>query len=290
MDIVRFKGGLGNQMFQYAFLKSLSRSGRSVKGNLGFYRKHPELMKFCLTEVFPNISIDFVEDSIFNELDEMWKEIKSSEENLPQFLVDYPNRFFWVENPEGEYNKHVFDTRNCAFVGYWQTEKYFSHIRNTLLKDFSFRQGDTKFEVFKQKLRDDRSYVSVHIRRGDYLMSTEAYGELAATEYYKNAMEYINARVSNPKYVYFSDDMQWVKENFEDDKGIFIEDTLFDNYSAWYDMCLMSCCASNIIANSSFSWWGAWLNVNPNKIVIAPNRWLMNRSTPDIWCEDWIRM
>lgn len=289
MDIIRFKGGLGNQMFQYAFLKSLMQRGRDVRGNLGFYRLHPDLMHFCLTDVFSNIDIQFIEDNIFNKIDKRWKRIKEQEDILKEFLFNYSERFFWVEDSKF-YDEHVFETRNCVFVGYWQTEKYFKHIRSELLNDFSFHPGDTKFEKMKIELKGHKDYVSIHIRRCDYLKNPEIYGDLSATNYYYNAKKYISTRVNNPIYVYFSDDIQWVKENFKDKNGIYIEENLFDDYQVWYDMCLMSCCANNIIANSSFSWWAAWLNQNENKNIISPEPWFLNCDMSDIYCEKWIKI
>lgn len=290
MDIVRFKGGLGNQMFQYAFLKALRQMGRDVKASLGFYRNHPELMGFCLMDVFPHVDIRFIEDEKFEQLNQRWKDIKGKDGILKKYLMNYSDRFFWVEDPLGVYNEHVFETVNCVFVGYWQTEKYFKNIRNELLADFSFKCGDIKFEELKKELKDNPQYVSVHVRRGDYLQNPEIYGNLAESNYYKRAMEYINTKVDDPVYVYFSDDIQWVKERFDTDSGIFVEASMFDNYCMWYDMCLMSCCAHNIIANSSFSWWGAWLNQNVDKIVISPEVWFENAAMQDIWCDGWVKI
>lgn len=264
--------------------------GRDVRASLGFYRNHPELMAFCLTDVFPQVDITFIEDEKFEQLNQRWKEIKGKDEILKRYLLNYSDRFFWVENPLGIYNEHVFETTNCVFVGYWQTEKYFKHIRNELLADFSFKGGDIKFEQLREKIKDNPQYVSVHIRRGDYLQNPEIYGNLAETNYYKKAMKYINSKVNDPVYVYFSDDIQWVKERFDNDTGIFIEASMFEDYCMWYDMCLMSCCSHNIIANSSFSWWGAWLNQNADKIVISPEVWFENKAMQDIWCDGWIRM
>ena len=276
LDIIRFKGGLGNQMFQYALLRSLRERDRDARANLGFYQKYPEAMRFCLTEVFPNINIMFVEDEIFEELNGRWRIIREQADVLEKYMLNYTDRFFWVEKPLGIYDKHLFETKNCVFVGYWQTEKYFRNIRNRLLLDYSFSQGDANFEQLKKEFSTNKSYVSVHIRRGDYLEYPHYYGNLAETEYYEAAMEYINARVQHPIYVYFSDDIQWVKKRFHDNSGIFIESSMFDDYCMWYDMCLMSCCSHNIIANSTYSWWGAWLNRNEEKIVIAPEVWFLD--------------
>ncbi len=290
MDMIRFMGGLGNQMFQYALLRSLQARGRQVKGSLGFYRLHPELMQFCLTDVFQNVRIEFEEDSVFDEIYAHWRMIKEDEERLKQFLRNYTSCFFWVEQEYGTYDPHVYDTSNCVYAGYWQTEKYFKHIRNDLLSEFRFPCGEEKYRCFRERFLNSVNYVSVHVRRGDYMAEPDVYGNLSLSGYYNRAMDYMRSRVEHAVFVYFSDDMNWVKNHFSDKDGIFIEADLFEDYQMWYDMSLMSCCANHIIANSSFSWWGAWLNERGDKIVVAPGKWLYDHRTPDIWCDGWIKI
>lgn len=291
MDIIRFKGGLGNQMFQYAFLKSLSSRGRNVAGSLGFYDKNPHLMPFCLTDIFGNISFNVADEETFEKVDKKWREIKRDEEKLNSFLKDYPNRFFWVESPMfGTYNKHVFDTCNCIFVGYWQTERYFKQIRNKILYDFQFSEGERALIYLRDKLLSSDNCVSLHVRRGDYLKTPELYGDICTVQYYKSAIQIMMEEIENPQFIIFSDDVEWVKEQSWLGDALYIESNLFRNYRPWYDMCLMTCCAGNIIANSSFSWWGAWLNQRTGRKVIAPRRWINKREMPDICPKDWIRL
>lgn len=290
MDIVRFKGGLGNQMFQYALLKALSLRGRLVEGSLGFYSKHPNLAPFCLTDVFTNISFTIVDEDIFEEKDTQWREIKQNTKELEKFLYDYNHRFFWVEEPEGTYDKNIFETSNCVFVGYWQTEKYFRQIREELLLDFQFPKGERQLKRLKRKFCLGNNYVSVHIRRGDYLDSPQIFGNICTEAYYDAAFSFISEYVKSPIFVFFSDEIQWVKRHYEFKDAIYIETAMFEHYQAWYDMCLMSYCSCNIIANSSFSWWGAWLNQRPEKKVIAPKTWFNGREMPDICPESWVRL
>lgn len=290
MDIVRFKGGLGNQMFQYALLKALSLQGREVKGSLGFYDKHPNLASFCLRDVFPNVAFDIVDESVFNEIDEQWRIIKKNEEKLKNFLIDYEHRFFWVEEFNSTYDTHIFDTNNCVFVGYWQTEKYFCQFRKEILRDFQFSKGEDKLDKIRRKLLANDNYVSVHIRRGDYLRHPEIYGNICDEAYYDVALSFVRENVDNPTFVFFSDEIRWVKEHYKYEDVIYIEAEMFEHYQPWYDMCLMSCCSCNIIANSTFSWWGAWLNQRTGRKVIAPRLWTHGHERPDICPEDWIRL
>lgn len=291
MDIVRFKGGLGNQMFQYALTESLRSRGREVGCNLGFYRKWPEAAPFILDQVFPHICLQEVEDHIFNEIDNRWKQVKEDKNLLAEAKKNKSGRFFYVEEEDCVYEKEVFQTENCVFVGYWQTELYFNSIREILLKDFQFVYGEEKLEALKRKFLGEDTYVSVHVRRGDYLKNTQLWGNLGNSGYYNKAIKIVRDRIPDAQLVFFSNDILWVKQNLRYDNAIYMEQAMFDSYKDWYDMELMSCCTHNIIANSSFSWWGAWLNQNNEKIVIAPERWFFDRTNQNDICSDkWIRV
>lgn len=290
MDIVRFRCGLGNQMFQYALYQVLKSKGRTVKASLGYYENHPDKMRFSLTEVFPRIELDCISDREFEAVNNAWKKIKCDNNELNKFLRDYQNRFFWVDEKDLHYQPEIFETQNCTFVGYWQSEKYFCNIRDVLLKDFEFSQGENKLENFCRDIMHDQKSIAVHIRRGDYRNNPKVWGNLSESGYYHRAIQYMKENISHPRFIFFSDDISWVKEHYNYEDAVYIECSLFDNYESWYDMRLMSCCAHIIIANSSFSWWGAWLNRNENGIIIAPRKWLYNTETPDIWCDNWVRM
>lgn len=291
MDIVRFRGGLGNQMFQYAFYQALKQRGREVKANLGFYRRRPQSRSFGLTEVFPNIVLEEVSDEIFDDIDSRWIKIKSDSERLEAFLKDYDNRFFFVEDGRRKWLPEVFETKNCTFVGYWQSEKYFQDIKEILLEDFTFKVTCAGVKKLQEEFLGNKSYVSVHIRRGDYLNYKQMWGNLSENGYYQKAILYMKNRIPNARFVFFSDDIEWVKVNYRYDNAIYIGKEMFDYYEFWYDMFLMSCCAHNIIANSSFSWWGAWLNQNESKTVIAPEMWFFDgKPHKDICPVSWIRL
>lgn len=292
MDIVRFKGGLGNQMFQYAFIEALKNKGRYVMASIGGKAKNPNARKFSLCDVFTNIELEFASDTLFNKIDEKWKKIKQNEVEKQKFINNYEERFFWVEDilkEPGVYHPKVFLTKNCTFVGYWQSEKYFKDLREILLNKFRFTRIETNLENFADMLNKEE-YVSVHIRRGDYLLYPKVYTEVCTREYYLRAVDYMKKKKKDCRLIFFSDDIVWVKENLKVPNALYFEKDRFINYEDWYDMYLMSRCRHNIIANSTFSWWGAWLNQNENKIVVAPNRWHKNNDTPDIWCEEWIRL
>lgn len=291
MDIVRFAGGLGNQMFQYALVEALRNRGREVRANLGFYKKHPESDPYLLPTVFSNIRLEYITDYEFDRIDDRWRQIKA-EGKEKEFCNNYAERFFWVEDVSKDpctYQHNIFLTKNCTFVGYWQTEKYFEDIRDILNFRFKFNQISSELKNFADILTD-AEYTSVHVRRGDYLLNPGVYMGICTKDYYIRAMEYVQRERPNSKFIFFSDDPEWVKENFDISNAVYCHKDMFEYYEDWYDMYLMSRCSHNIIANSSFSWWGAWLNQNEKKIIVAPNKWIKYAQTPDIWCEGWVKL
>lgn len=292
MDIVRFKGGLGNQMFQYAFVEALRNRGRNVGCSLGFYRKHPGERPFILNEVFGTVNLQEVDDSVFDEIDGKWKRIKESPERLEEFIKkeNIKKRFFYVEEVDSLYDENVFDMQNCAYVGWWQTEKYFSEYRASIAKTYQFQVENKKILQLGDLLEEN--FYSIHIRRNDYLEGTAVYGGICTADYYKSAIEYIRAHDSCAKFIIFSDEEEPDKlaQEIELKDALFSPKKEMEQYYDWHDMYLMTRCRGNIIANSSFSWWGAWLNERADKIVVAPSKWMNGCKTPDIWCDGWIRL
>lgn len=291
MDIVRFKGGLGNQMFQYALMEALRHRGREVHASLGYYANGGRGRKFILGDVFPNTELMEIEEGIFQEINQKWRKIKENPELLDDFKQNLKDRFFYVEDQNSVFDEKIFLTVNCTFVGYWQTERYFRNIRSDLLEKYFFRICDTKLQKLADQLRNN--HFSIHIRQGDYFYDDHKafYSGICTEQYYQKAIEYIKIRVPDAKFIIFSDETERLNMEIAGmENSIMFDGSEFENYQDWYDMYLMSNCRGNIIANSSFSWWGAWLNQNPDKIVIAPKVWLNGQETPDIWCDGWIRV
>ncbi len=286
MDIVRFKGGLGNQMFQYALVEALRSRGRIVGSSLGYYDNHPGTRPFVLDKIFKNIDLNVVDENRFIEIDERWKEIKKKSDLLTQFKKNIKERFFYVEENYFCCENDIFQTQNCVFVGYWQTEKYFADIKKKILDCFSFDISEPKLRQLGEEIKCN--YIGVHIRRGDFL-SLEQY-KVCSLEYYINAIEYMSTVYPDSKLIFFSDDVDWVKKFFGGKNILVCNEKLFNSYQDWYDMYLMTLCKGNIISNSTFSWWGAWLNNNPGKIVVAPKVWIKGMDGHDVWCDGWIKL
>jgi hypothetical protein len=182
--------------------------------------------------------------------------------------------------------------QDCYLVGYWQSEKYFRDVAPGIRMDFTFKtpMSDRNVEVASQIARV--SAVSLHVRRGDYANNpiTNSTHGLCSLNYYRTAIRHVAERIERPHFFIFSDDMAWVKDQLEMDFPCeYVEHNQGDE--SYNDMRLMSLCQHHIIANSSFSWWGAWLNPNPDKIVIAPKKWFANdNNVEDLFPQGWVTL
>ena len=247
---VRLKGGLGNQMFQYAF-------GR----NLSFKRK--AILKLDKTLL-------------------QW--------SIRQMIIGTTAREYEL----GEFNikaEFTKDKGNSYLEGFWQGEEYFKDIRRILLKDFTLKKETQNFLKLKRLVVKTNS-ASIHFRRGDYVKRavTGKYHGVLNFDYYRKAIELVGEKIKNPHFFVFSDDIAWVKKNFRIKQPVtYISGS--GKLTNPEELILMACCRHNIIANSSFSWWGAWLNRNRQKIVLAPKRWFRKkRAESGIVPQTWIKV
>ena len=179
------------------------------------------------------------------------------------------------------------NSSNLYLEGYFQNPVYFQNLRSALINEFSFpkRSGQTK--EIELKIQKTKNPVAIHIRRGDYTKpEIQSYHGILPLNYYKQSIELIKSKVENPIFYIFSDDPEWCEDNLASITG---KNIIKGTTQAWEDMYLVSKCKHQIIANSSFSWWGAWLNSNLEKIVIAPKNWFNHMET-DILPEEWISL
>jgi hypothetical protein len=257
MIVTKLQGGLGNQIFQWAYAKSLEIQHQvPMMLDLSyFYKDNGTDTKriFCLDK-FPNLK--------FN--------IFSSSGN---FINVSDDSYFRELKIDSNYNYYL--------NGFWQNEKYFEDNKFEILKELS--PSDEILKKLTLTPFIEKNVVSLHVRRTDYVKSN-GYHPVQSIEYYKKALDIIGEY----DYIFvFSDDIQWCKDNLTFNNMIFMEG--FDDVE---DLWLMSMCKNNIIANSSFSWWGAWLNQNKNKKVILPKRWFADyvEYDPNNSPQDWIRL
>jgi hypothetical protein len=192
-----------------------------------------------------------------------------------------------------DFDPHILElSNNIHLDGYWQSEKYFIDIANTIRHDFTLKKEMTaKSRELSEKIKNTNS-VSIHIRRGDYLSSKfSSIYPVLTMDYYRQALDAIKNKIKDPYIFIFTDDIHWVKDNlYITGPKEFVSGQEEINVNE--ELILMSQCRHNIIANSSFSWWGAWLNSNTDKIVIAPQNWLSvkNYNINDLVPEKWIKI
>ena len=280
---IHFSGGLGNQMFQYALFTALNEQGKNIMANISACNL-PGKACFILPEVFDIPQLTYISSEEENSM--IQKAIKSGE--YGEFCIYNENMTYGIEKRA---EKSLLKYEKGIIWGIHQTY-YFAEIkRKELLKAFKFNcEKDASLSEYLKKI--PRNAVSMHIRRGDYLTDKNAciYGDICTDAYYEQAIKLIKEKVNNPTFLLFSDDIEYVKKNFIIENAIYVEKNHFSTYEDWYDMFLMSKCEHNIIANSTFSWWGAWLNQNPEKIVIAPRRWINKYDYMDIYPKEWIKI
>jgi hypothetical protein len=285
MVIVKLKGGMGNQMFQYALGRRLSHDWNTpLKLDItGFQNQPPNDTKRHYSLDHFNIIEDFATE----------KEISRFRFRFGIFsrIRDFYKRKILKQHHVGYEGNILIKKKNVYLDGFWHNEKYFESIRNILLKEFTLKNPLSPAAGLAAKAISDAgdSSVSLHVRRGDFASdsATHKYHGLMTTEYYGGAIELLKGKVRNLKIFVFSDDIDWVKNNIPfKDEHFYVTNSAIPYHQ---EVELMSRCKHNIIANSSFSWWGAWLNQNPDKIVIAPEKWLAKTGTdfykeiPESW-------
>lgn len=272
MQHIDIFAGLGNQMFQYAFYLSKLHMGCAVVPDISLFRgsKDPVMHNgFELKRVF-NLNSSVVFYSSF-----------FSKYFIKFALMTNLNSMICRENYYLGYQEQWLRSDKYHIYGYWQSERYFKDVADIVRKEFVFKDIDHHNLALAQEMQDDSEYtsVSIHVRRGDYFTYNL---KVLDIDYYEKAVNYIKSKIQKPRFYFFSDDMQAAIE-IAGKLGIDCIPVLLNSgVDSYKDMFLMSQCKHNIIANSSFSWWGAWLNNNESKIVITPS-W-----GRDFKCEDWI--
>lgn len=270
---IKIKGGLGNQLFQYAFIKSVSKRN----------------------------GVDFFIDSTSYA----WKKTRSFKLNNFDIILnekietDYTKHI--IEHPDMSFNKEYLNNKNCYFEGYFQNELYFKDIKEELRHELNLTGKlnlNNKQFIFLNKISKTNS-VAIFFRRGDYLNLQDIYNQ-CTFDYYNKSMKYLSLKIENPVYFIFSDDIKWVKENFKinnehyfvSDEDLFIEEEdSFDNKNDMIDFYLSMNCKHFIITNSTFAWWAAWLsNREKNKYIIFPKIWFTNNKIDNISSSHWYRI
>jgi hypothetical protein len=289
MKIVNILGGLGNQMFEYAMYLALREAHpeeeiKICTKSFGGYGLHNGLE---INRIFgvnaPNATIsDLIRIAypFFNYKSwQFMRHFLPFRKSMTRGGLDVPFDYSQVTRSGSTY-----------YEGYWQNENNFKSIRSIVLKAYTFPEMALGKNLELATRLSSCIAVSCHVRRGDYLKEP---GMCVCTEsYYKNAIQKIRSLTNPDLFCIFSDDIQWCKDSLTPLLGV--ADVVFVDWNkgreSFRDMQLMSLCTHNIIANSSFSWWGAWLNQHSNKIVLAPSSWVKGKIENSPISDDWIKV
>lgn len=290
--IVWFGGGLGNQLFQFTLYMMALNKGFNVKADLSMFDKYLLHNGFELGKIF-GINLKEVDS-------EELCQYKPKGSIAARLIRKVGFESYGSCKDVFRENKSHFvpdlltsKNQNLYLQGYWQSEQYFFSIKDLIKELLVFPELNNQNKLIFENMENSFS-VSIHIRRGDYLKSNnrKIYNDLSSTDYYKKSIDYFNDRFERVLYFVFSDDITWCKQNLT-----LPSDTVYVDHNkgaeGYRDMQLMSLCKHNIIANSSFSWWGAYLNNYHDKIIIAPQRWFLANCAYDdsrIIPSEWLKI
>ena len=293
MIIVRLTGGIGNQLFQYAFCRSLAISRQTeLKLDVADFKlsanREYSLKHFNIIEEFATpeeLSM------IYDHGKKGWRMLSQKINFLTKHIDE---RITLAKERHFHFDPDALKIRDNSFVqGYWQSEKYFKKIEKTIRKEFTVKYPLEGNNLSMAELIEKVNSVSLHIRRGDYISNpliNRTHG-VCNLDYYLKSVEELAKVVDNPHFFIFSDDPAWTKKYLKLEYPLTFADHN-GSEEAHEDLRLMSLCKHHIMANSSFSWWGAWLNSKAEKIVIAPKKWFQSSSlnVSDLLPECWIKI
>lgn len=280
MRVVRVFAGLGNQMFQYVIYCQLKKLNSRVYIDTSGVSDRPyELYKWNvpLSKLPPLLASFFNNDENY-----IWNRIYIHYRGLKKIL--------YMKNLESAY-KYFEDYRNKEYKyyeGYWQNLKYFEGVEQEIRQAFDINKITFQPRNIRWKKKiDDVESIGIHVRGFDFLISPfkELYGGICTTEYYEKAINYMDSQVKDPVYFVFTNDLEYAKKILPKKEYIFVEgNTAADDVE---EMMLMRSCKHQIIPNSTFSWWAAWLNDNPSKHVVMPEIWVNGAVPPNIAEDGW---
>lgn len=292
MIIVRLKGGLGNQMFQYAFGRRIALESNSVlKFDINYFKDDVIFQREYSLSCF-KLSINIATEKDLKKSKMLTgKNYISKFIRLANKIKPYYSRYVIYELKPHKYDSRIFQKKykDVYFVGYWQNEKYFKDIEDIIRKEFMLKETMKNRNLNLASNIQDTNSVAIHLRKYDDIPEDDM--NTLSLNYYHKAVKYLSNKFKNLHFFVFSDNLEWAKKNLKlSYPTTFVEHN--KNDKDYEDLRLMSICKHQIIANSSFSWWGAWLNKNSDKIVIAPKKWFRNdpKDTSDLIPNKWIQI
>jgi len=259
---IKIKGGLGNQLFQYAYGRSLELSGKKVIFDISFFNGHKNDI-----DTARNFKLNYFNISQTTQFSNIYKK--------EHILYKIYKKIFHVES-------------------FFQNEKYFKHIQDSIRHEYTLKNPLTQeAELWKRDILEKEHSVSLHVRRGDYVQDrqTSLYHGTCDIAYYTRAVSLLSNTFQKLHIYVFSDDIEWARNNIDYPEHTisYVSSVKIPDYEELY---LMSLCTHNIIANSTFSWWGAWLGTQTNKMIIAPTQWTSTKTATelDILPTSWIQV
>jgi hypothetical protein len=288
--IVKLKGGLGNQLFQYAAGRHLAEMHNTVlKLDLSLFKTYKlhaySLKPFNISKAVA--SKGEVDELVYQKVSLLKRAFRKLKGLPPRLAKSY------IKEKQFNFNPEILNLPDNVYLdGYWQSEKYFADISAIIRNEFRVTSPQDGNNLAYAKEIAATESVSIHIRRGSYLLPPyNSVHELSSLEYYRKSVDHIVKDVKNPHFFIFSDDHEWTRENLKlSYPATYLEQN--DAGKDFEDLRLMSQCRHNICANSTFSWWGAWLNENKDKTVIVPEKWFIDpaMNTQDLIPAGWIRL
>ena len=278
MRLIKMIGGLGNQMFIYAFYLQMRKRFPGTRIDLSDMRHYHAHNGYELDRVFGISDREFcIAKPLKKVLEFLFFKVilerKQNLETMEAFTKSYAYPFLY-------------------FKGFYQSERFFKDVEDEVRQAFAFdmSKANAESQTLARQIQENPHAVSLHVRRGDYMEPKfyKRYGTVCSQAYFQRAVEMMLAQVPQAHFYIFSDDVEWVQQNLRLPRATVV--SCNRGADSWLDMMLMSLCRHNIICNSTFSWWGAWLNANPEKRVIAPSRWLADTDMPYIIPETWIKV
>lgn len=280
--VVQLSGGMGNQMFQYALYLQLKALGKNVKIDdkteyEGRGARPIRLSVFDARYETPTeVEMKCLTDSYLDLVSKIRRKLTGRKTAA------------YMEQSQ-LFDPKVLETDRAYLMGWWQSEKYFAGVKDKVREAFTFKNMNLSenMKAYAEAM-ENRNSVSVHIRRGDYLQVDEVYGGICTEEYYEQAMQKMKAEMPDCHFFIFTNDIPWVKEHIQGEDITVVEGN--DEDAGYIDMYLMTCCKHYILANSSFSWWGCYLNPSLDKKVIAPKNWANGRDCRDVYTDEMERL
>jgi len=291
MIIVKLIGGLGNQMFQYAAGRRLAEiNGAVLKLDTGAFKNYSlrkyELGVFNIREQFAAKSeTDTLTVAKLGMTEKALNRLFNRQERCPGSFISEKHFHF---------DPLILKLKDPVYLdGYWQSEKYFIDFEDIIRSEFTITvRQDAVNKKNAENIMGSES-VSIHVRRGDYVSSetTGRYHGTCSVKYYHTAINMIAGKIKEPHFIVFSDEPDWAKKYLKPEYPVTYID-FNGKERAYEDLRLMTQCKHHIIANSTFSWWGAWLCKNTNKTVIAPSKWFNDGSinTDDLIPDNWLKI